>query len=94
MTWEFKKKKIILVGVAALFWAIWLCRNDLVFKKTETISFLQALFRGTYWLRFWRLLQKEETREDIKLVCQNLEVVAMELFAKKGWRFNHRLCAG
>jgi hypothetical protein len=28
-----KEKHLILVGVAAMFWSIWLCRNDIVFAK-------------------------------------------------------------
>jgi hypothetical protein len=28
-----KEKHLILVGVAAVFWPIWLCRNDIVFAK-------------------------------------------------------------
>jgi hypothetical protein len=29
-------------------------------------------------------------REDIRKACQTWEVVAMELFASNGWRFNVR----
>jgi hypothetical protein len=28
-----KEKHLILVGVAAMFWSIWLCKNDIVFDK-------------------------------------------------------------
>jgi len=40
----------ILVGATALYWAIWLSRNDVVFIRTSK-SFLQAVFRGTSWIR-------------------------------------------
>jgi RsiW-degrading membrane proteinase PrsW (M82 family) len=45
-------KQLIWVGVAAVSWAIWKCRNDIVFKKTKFNLILQVIFRGAYWLRF------------------------------------------
>jgi hypothetical protein len=44
-------KGLIWVGVAALCWAIWRCRNDLIFNKLKTNSIMQVIFRGAYWLR-------------------------------------------
>jgi hypothetical protein len=64
-------KKLLLSGVAALFWSIWLCRNDVVFNHNHIPSIIQVIFRGTYWFRFWRLLQKEETQQQILNVCQS-----------------------
>jgi hypothetical protein len=49
-------RKKLLIGVAAMFWSIWLCCNDVVFNFKPISSILQVLFRGTYWLRLWRLL--------------------------------------
>lgn len=49
----------ILVGVAALCWAVWLCRNDVVFNGFKANSFLQVIFRETFWAREWSLLLKE-----------------------------------
>jgi hypothetical protein len=45
-------KRKILVGVAAMFWSIWLYRNDIIFNKKSITSFMQVIFRGTYWFRF------------------------------------------
>jgi hypothetical protein len=42
----FRKK--ILVGVAAIFWSILLCRNDVVFAFKPILSIIPVLFRGTY----------------------------------------------
>jgi hypothetical protein len=49
-------KHLVWVGIAAICWAIWKCRNDIVFKKTKFNSILQVIFRGAYWLRFWAQL--------------------------------------
>jgi hypothetical protein len=43
-----------------------------------------VIFRCTHWLRFWRLLQKEESQQQILVASHVLEVVAMEVFANHG----------
>lgn len=48
-----KSRRLIFVGLAAMCWMIWLSRNDLVFDKKNTYSYLQILFRGTHWCREW-----------------------------------------
>jgi hypothetical protein len=84
-------KKMILVGVGALCWAIWRCRSDMIFNKTKYNSFLQALFRGTYWLRFWSQLQLDDnTKEMFRKASSMLEVTALEQ-ANHGWKHNNRL---
>ncbi|PWZ33628.1 hypothetical protein Zm00014a_015286 [Zea mays] len=74
-----------------MFWSIWLCCNDVVFTFKPKPSIMQVLFRATYWLGFWKLLQKEQPQHEILAVCRSLEVVAMEIFASHGWRSNARL---
>jgi uncharacterized protein involved in type VI secretion and phage assembly len=59
-----------------------LCRNDVAFNNKPITSYVETIFRGTYWLRFWRLLQEETEREVIMQAYHAMEVVAMELFAK------------
>jgi hypothetical protein len=53
----------VCVGVCAIFWSIWLCRNDVVFYEKRLYSYLQVIFRTTYWTRFWTILQKEKDSE-------------------------------
>jgi hypothetical protein len=84
-------KKLLLSGISALFWSIWLSRNEVAFNHKLTPSILQVIFRGTHWFRFWRLLQKEESQQQILDVYQALEVVAMKVFANHGWRSNARI---
>jgi hypothetical protein len=40
-----KIKGLIWVGTTALCWAIWRCRNDVIFKKLKTNSIMQVIFR-------------------------------------------------
>jgi hypothetical protein len=78
-------KPMIWVGVSAICWAIWKRRNDIVFKKTKFNSFLQVIFRGDYWLRFWAQLQrKEQAKDTLIAMSRKLEVVALQ-FANGGW---------
>ena len=78
---------MIWVGVAAFCWAIWRCRNDIVFNKSKSNSFLQVIFRGAYWLRFWGPLQRDEQAKDtLVLLSKKLEMIALEI-SNRGW--NH-----
>ena len=40
------ERRVVLVGAAALCWAIWRCHNDIIFDKIKYSSFMQAVFRG------------------------------------------------
>jgi hypothetical protein len=87
-----KHNLLLLTGAAALCWVIWLTRNDLVFNKCQTKTFLQVLFRATYWLRFWAPLQRlDEHRVLIQDTCRNLESKAIFIFVLNGWNFSYHL---
>ncbi|GJN00139.1 hypothetical protein PR202_ga17303 [Eleusine coracana subsp. coracana] len=64
-----------------MFWAICLSGNDIVFSKKSIIHLIHVIFRGTYWLCHWRLLQKASPRDRIIKTCQQVEVVS--IFSKK-----------
>ncbi len=53
-----KKIKLILVKASAICWALWLSINDLVFDKSPSFSYMQVIFRATYWLRSCAQLQR------------------------------------
>jgi hypothetical protein len=84
-----KRKSHILMSASAICWALWLTRNGVVFNKTTAPSYLQVIFRRTYWTRFWTLLQKEEDRQFINEGCRTIETAAMEVFVRHGWRFSN-----
>ena len=79
------------VGIAALCWAVWLCRNDVVFNGSKTNSFVQVIFKGTYWARQWSLLLKEDDRDKVKEGCTLLEGRILDFFSKHGWNLRRRL---
>jgi hypothetical protein len=41
-------RSLILVGATTICWALWLCRNDVVFYKIPIQTYMQVLFRGIY----------------------------------------------
>lgn len=41
-------RKQILLGAAALCWSLWLNRNDMVFNKAKSPTYLRVIFRATY----------------------------------------------
>jgi hypothetical protein len=77
-----KLKYKILVGASAICWVIWLTRNNIIFDKAAAPSYLQVIFRGTYWIRSWSLLQKEEDRQKMLMGCRIIETTAIEVFAR------------
>jgi len=80
----------MLVGAAALCWAIWRCRNDIIFNKTKYSSFIRY-FQETYWLRLWVHLQHEDmTNVLFRRMSLDLETVAMKI-ANRGWKPNLRI---
>jgi hypothetical protein len=82
---------LIWVGTAALCWAIWRCRNDVIFKKLKTNSIMQVIFRRAYWLRSWAQLQRDEQAKDtLTLLSKKLEVIALEI-SNRGWKHLYRL---
>jgi hypothetical protein len=82
---------LIWIGVAVVCWAIWRCRNDIIFHKIKLNSILQVIFRGAYWLRFWAQLQRSEQAKDaISLISRKLETTALEML-NGGWQNIYRL---
>ena len=78
------------MGVATICWAIWRCRNDIIFNKSKVNSILQVIFRETYWFRFWAQLQREEHAKDaFSGLSRLLETVALDL-VKGGWKQIYR----
>jgi hypothetical protein len=80
-----KPMNLVLIGMAAFCWALWISRNDLVFQKSQYKFIFQVIFRGTFWIRSLSVISKEEGRIILKKGCRALESVALEIFHKSGW---------
>jgi hypothetical protein len=74
-----KIRALICLGIAALCWAIWSTRNDIIFHKIKYNSILQVIFRGAYWLSFWAQLQRDEHNKNLlSSLSTKLEMVSLE----------------
>ena len=70
---------------------IWNIRNDHVFNKQTSTSFLQVIHLATHWIRTWSYLQPVELRPFMDSGCSTLEMVAKELYNLCGWRIHKRI---
>jgi hypothetical protein len=76
---------LLLTAAAALLWAIWITRNEVIFDKCKPKSLLQVLFQGTHWLRQWTNLQRREDLKDQMIsVAQHLKTSALVFFGSNG----------
>jgi hypothetical protein len=81
-----------LTAAAALCWSLWISRNEIVFDKCTPKTFMQVLFRGTYWLRQWAKLQHHEDRQqELVDACRVLEASCLQLFLSFGWSSAFRI---
>jgi hypothetical protein len=46
-------KARIHIGVSALCWSIWTCRNNFVFNKYVDTNFLQVIRMAAHWIQLW-----------------------------------------
>jgi hypothetical protein len=81
----------IRIGVCALLWAIWNCRNDMIFNRQPLINFWQVIYRATSWIRTWPLLSHAEAKEHMAIGCNRWETVARDIYNRFGWWSNNRL---
>jgi hypothetical protein len=69
-------KSLALLGAAATCRSLWLCRNDLVFKKKRTSFPLQVIYSIIHWLCTWAVLQKLTSQDLVVAASQQLARVA------------------
>jgi hypothetical protein len=86
-----KERKLLLVGLGVIFWSIWLSRNDVVFNRTSITSYMQVIFRATYWTITWSKFQKEEQQLLLSWACRLMETLTMDIFVKHGWWSRNKL---
>jgi hypothetical protein len=56
-----------------------------VFHKSQYKSILQVMSRGTYLIRSWVILSKEDGMVILEEGRRLLETMALEIFHKSGW---------
>jgi hypothetical protein len=56
-------------GVCALVWAIWNCRNDVVFNRNIKPNFLLVIHRAASSIHMWSYLLPPEQRGPMDVGC-------------------------
>ena len=82
-------KKLIMVGVSALLWAIWRCRNNIVFDRKMISDPMGIVKMMCGWISDWAVLQKRCPGERMLMLGAKLIVqVASDVYkALQGWHF-------
>jgi hypothetical protein len=89
-----RAKSLIMVGVAMLCWTLWLSRNDIVFEKCSSKTYIHVFYRGTHWCRFWAQLQRRDEDKDVlRNAYQILETTVMQIFTFSEWCFCYRIAS-
>jgi hypothetical protein len=85
-------RKIFLVGIGSMLWAIWLSWNDIALDKKTVLYILYiGNLLGPYWTRMWSVFQKEEECKALQNACRLSETMTIEIFSRHGWRFSNQL---
>jgi hypothetical protein len=81
------KKRVLMVGVAAVMWSIWRACNMACFQQVWPSDPSVILFQACYCIDFWSNLQvKEDVKLELRQGAKLLEQVAAEVFKdKKRW---------
>jgi hypothetical protein len=86
-----QSKVLIRIGVSALCWSIWRCRNDIIFNNKKNFNFLQVIFSMVHWIQLWALLSPPEQRDVMASGCTRLQMVAQDILCRAGWQHISRL---
>ena len=86
-------KARIRIGVAAILWAIWNCRNDIVFNKTSSFHYLQVIHKALYWIESWSFLLPVDQRGLMEAGCTRMITVVRAIFNRHGWLHTRRIYA-
>jgi hypothetical protein len=84
-------KARIRIGVCALVWAIWNCRNDIIFNNANISPFMQVINRTSHWITSWAFLLPEDQRGYMDSGCTRLMAVVRAIFSQGGWRHANRI---
>jgi hypothetical protein len=86
-------KNGIRIGVSALCWSIWNCRNNFVFNRTTGTNFLQVIRMMVHWIQLWAHLLPADQREHMVFGSSRLLTVAQDFYRLAGWQRFRRLDA-
>ena len=87
---DLRFKLFIRIGMIAVIWSLWLCRNDKVFSD-KNASLMQVIYRCTATLYLWSYVHRVEHRDLFMEVCIRLEDALRDTFTLHRWQHNLRI---
>ena len=88
---EKKTKARIRIGVAAICWSIWNCRNNIIFNRARNFHVMQVINMAVHWIQLWAFLLPEDQRDLMASGCSRLLMVAQDIFSRATWQHISRL---
>lgn len=81
------EKKLVFVGVSAVFWTLRKCRNNVIFEKKLYSDPMILIKLICFWVVGWSILQIKEVNKEVLMVgARLLERVASEVYkSSQGW---------
>jgi hypothetical protein len=71
-----KNKARIRIGISAICWSIWNCRNNIIFNRANGSIFLQVIRLATHWIQLWSHLLPVDQRQSMVTGSNTLLTVA------------------
>jgi hypothetical protein len=84
-------KKIYMVGIAAVCWAIWTIRNKLTFDNHNMRSPLEAVFTLCSFVMYWAGLQATDDKNQMMMGAGRLMEMAAEMAKQSRTRASRAL---
>ena len=84
-------KARIRIGVCTFVWAIWNCRNDVIFNKVGGVHFLQVVHKALYWIHLWSFLLPPQQRGLMDSGCTRMMAVVRAIFNRADWQHTRQI---
>ena len=80
-------KNLVIVGIVAVLWSIWKCRNKACFERKLPNDPIELVYTACNWVDSWAILPKQEaSRRNLQLGTRLLKQVANDVFnSRHGW---------
>ena len=84
-------KARIRIGVAAILWTIWNCRNDIIFNNKFSTHYLQVIHQACSSIHLWSFLLPVDQRGLMDAGCSRLLAIMRAIFSQSWWRLSKRI---
>jgi hypothetical protein len=72
-----RNKKVYMVGLSAICWALWRACNAVCFEKKKIGSPTEIICSAASYITYWAGLQKDETKAELEMGAEALKDAAL-----------------